>query len=345
MVACRLQSQSARPVCRSGRCGRHGFTLIELLVVIAIIAILIGLLLPAVQKVREAAARTKCQNNLKQIGLATHNYVDVFAKLPPIGDWSAVMRSNSYPALSCGGGLTAPDGAAGPLLVHLLPYLEQNSLFQQFLAAGGVNISENGTTMFNNYDSLTTTPMKNFLCPSDSSSPLNNTMPEGGTKYASASYCGNVCVFNPVNQVDILKAMPDGTSNTVMLAERLVYCDVSIALDYSSAGSVFTGPAWAWIYPDHGDGSMWAAFGWRTAAVSGSNTVEDLRTDFSYGGQPFQVNVTSSTCNIYITQTTHQAMQVGLGDGSVRSVSSSVSNTTWVHACTPNDGTPLASDW
>src|SRR5688572_20494914 len=103
----------------------RGFTLIELLVVIAIIAILIALLVPAVQKVREAAARTQCQNNMKQLGLAMHAYHDVNKYLPP-STYKSFVIQYTY---------TAYDGPGQSMhgLVKLLPYIEQTGLYNSFL--------------------------------------------------------------------------------------------------------------------------------------------------------------------------------------------------------------------
>src|SRR5271165_3268364 len=109
---------------------RVGFTLIELLVVIAIIAILIGLLLPAVQKVRAAAARAQCMNNMKQLGLAIHNMNGVFNQLPPSQGWFP----SSGPANNSG---------YGTWMYHLLPYVEQQNLYNAGLRTGPTLCGEN----------------------------------------------------------------------------------------------------------------------------------------------------------------------------------------------------------
>ncbi len=106
---------------------RSGFTLIELLVVIAIIAILVSLLLPAVQQAREAARRTQCKNNLKQIGLAVHNFESTYKKMPPGQIWDPSVYAGGF----AGGGNLSWKGT----LVYLLPYLEQDAMYRPFSAA------------------------------------------------------------------------------------------------------------------------------------------------------------------------------------------------------------------
>ena len=159
----------------SPRKGRPGFTLIELLVVIAIIAILIGLLLPAVQKVREAAARMKCSSQLKQLALACHNYHDTTGLLPPI-----VLAS---PAL---GDISNYNLAFGPnWAVLILPYIEQDNLYKT--VAG--SIASYPVDSNTNWRSLRGATLKTFLCPSDSGSETQCARAGGG--WARGNYGAN----------------------------------------------------------------------------------------------------------------------------------------------------------
>jgi prepilin-type N-terminal cleavage/methylation domain-containing protein/prepilin-type processing-associated H-X9-DG protein len=206
----------------------RGFTLIELLVVIAIIAILIGLLLPAVQKVREAAARMKCQNNLKQFGLAAHNYESTNGYLPPTQHTVVEVVGTNAPA-------TFSSGAT--LQALLLPYFEQANKFNQFKMGYNVNsdaaINANYPALANANAAARSFDVPIFLCPSDPSGAFTFTnagrLNYGGSLGGTASYRGGTPLdgifalpFPAAGQIMkgvTIVSVTDGTSGTAMFAE------------------------------------------------------------------------------------------------------------------------------
>jgi prepilin-type N-terminal cleavage/methylation domain-containing protein len=199
---------------------RSAFTLIELLVVIAIIAILIGLLLPAVQKVREAAARTQDTNNLKQQSLALHNCNDTYGRLPPV--------YNNYP--SPAGGMGPPAGM-GTLQYFLLPFIEQQNLYNSVAMSS---------------DNSMNTVVKTYIAPADPSMPNSGIVTMMGGPYGGCSYACNDLVFGnqPGGTARIAATFPDGTSNTIVFTDRYTTCmGMSQGWQMGMCGNP---PTWPW---------------------------------------------------------------------------------------------------
>jgi prepilin-type N-terminal cleavage/methylation domain-containing protein len=280
---------------------RRGFTLIELLVVIAIIAILIGLLLPAVQKVREAAARTKCLNNLKQIALAAHMAHDTRQMLPPM--WGQY-----------GNGI-------GTVFFHIMEYIEQGNQYRMCPVVNGLYDSRADPT--GNTGLGQQIPI--YVCPTD-----NEVQVVTSIGWMGASYAANFQVFGTGPKPDLTgqthsspsailtttggsmvpkwygkpvipASFPDGTSSTILFAEKEAV--VALRWDFlDDAQPVFA----AWVT---GTASM------------------------------FQINPVPFSRTNLVAQGPHPAgLAVVMADGSTRVLNTTIAPTTWWALCTPDQG-------
>ncbi|MCI0637823.1 MAG: DUF1559 domain-containing protein [Gemmataceae bacterium] len=313
---------------------RRAFTLIELLVVIAIIAILIGLLLPAVQKVREAAARAQCQNNLKQLALGVHGFNDVHKTLPHNGSRNFTTQGQSC----CGAG--APRWS---WIARILPYIEQDNLFKQASVSETTNLNANAVVL----DAISRT-IPILLCPSDNAitprtdaanlSPIRVGTtnykgvsggnwgngetrwrwgsPNGpfGSPLGTANHSGILNGNGIFFRADYLRKLAinqirDGTSNTFMIGEVIPSLDIHTSWPYSNnaCGTCGIGP--------------------NSKRVNG--------TDYAANDWP----------NVYSFRSRHSnGLQFALGDGSVRFVSETIPIARYRALCSVGGGEIASSD-
>lgn len=315
-----------------------GFTLIELLVVIAIIGILVSLLLPAVQAAREAARRSQCSNNLKQMVLATHNYMDTFRCVPPF---------------SC----LPPPGASGgvwSLQARILPYLEQDNL-QDLI---DFRLSYSDIVNAPNHAQVTKMRIPSYVCPSEIKAVERAPSKATGVTHFPLNYGANLgtwLVFDPttgrvgngafvINQRITDSAYIDGMSNTLAFAEIKAYqpnvkpgnpsgpnvpppASAAVVAGYAGSGAVSLTGHTEWV-----DGKVHETG--VTVALSPNTKV--LITG---AGTPYDVDLISKAENSNNTVPTYAAVtsrsyhpgvvQVSLTDGSVRSIPTTVDMTIW----------------
>jgi prepilin-type N-terminal cleavage/methylation domain-containing protein len=362
MPTCIPRAQSGH---RSGRVApRPGFTLIELLVVVAIVAILIGLLLPAVHKVREAAARVECGNNLKQIGIALHHYHDAHGRFPPAGC-----------APYGGGGPARPGdpvfGGWGNPFFLILPFIEAGNLYRTSkTSTPAVGEFFSAAHQIGQDDATARQVVRTYLCRSDPSVPPDRLLmaPVVGTAkpFAVTSYAFNYQVFayhgTPVREIGprvwVDAAVPptsppqlidyphgsrgnariptlsDGTSNTIVFTEKYARCLTSSRPPVNGPGTE-RGSLWAWW---DSDWVYYPRVGWQTWWNTGAGPASKFQV------RPTPFLGPDSKCDGARASTPHQAMNVVFGDGSVRTLSADIPGQTWWLLLLPQDGNVITLD-
>jgi len=311
---------------RNPRRSRKGFTLIELLVVIAIIGVLIGLLLPAVQRIRENANQLKCKSNMRNLVLACQSANTQYGRLPPLAN--TVSGDSIY------------AGQYATIFFHLFPFLEEGST-HALGYAGGVQDQK----------------VNIFLCPSDSSASGGlGQIKIGSTVYGLSNYGANYLVFGapPFSFAGSTRHpddIPDGVTKTIYFAEKNAVCQ--------NGGSTWWNiplvPATPAVASD-ADGQWGAVVGYGGYAASGTPRpfVPYYGDVATAGSGAFQTRnlVNTYKCNPYAAQTAHgDSMNVAMGDGSVQSInwsrasSDTPATSVWKSLLTPNGNERIPGDW
>ncbi|MFO0935446.1 MAG: DUF1559 domain-containing protein [Gemmataceae bacterium] len=336
------------------RFGKKGFTLIELLVVIAIIAILIGLLLPAVQKVREAAARTQSRNNLKQVALGAMNFESAYGTTPPI--FGQINRS----------------GEAGSIFYHLLPYIEQENVYRLGVDAARsqpLKVLQHPGDVTMTQDGLFDLPLAapSWASSSGTANPYPAWANQSNTKWGLSSYGANWQVFG--DQGARLSKITDGLSNTVLFNEKYAVAQRPVGnpmygatlwgygVDPRTIPNDFTPVLQSGQYP--GDAQ------WINGILPSSLYVDGYwaRTGFVNRGGAVTTAWTGTTpwmCRCMLkpefappvtnvhplkSQSISQAgIHMAMADGSVQFVSSAVDDAHWSAAETPANGEVIAPE-
>jgi prepilin-type N-terminal cleavage/methylation domain-containing protein len=320
-----------------------GFTLIELLVVLAILAILIGLLLAAVQKAREAAGRAQSSNNLRQISLAIHQCQDLYGVLPPGygyfpgGPWDPTYQGGST--------------GLGNVFFHLLPLIEQGNLYQSTAEPGNGPPAWPGTyyTPYGPiYPGILAQPIKIYQNPSDPSMTALGTIQGSQTLVDGWGACGYAFNAQVFCQVDsrggfrdwwadprIPQTFVDGTSSTILFTEKYAVCGQP-GSDYAGAS------AWAEA-PTEEATPVFSVSRFPSAGTPpGGIPSTGPTSHFQVMPSPYD----SARCQYWVPQTARGGgILAGLGDGSVRNISAGIRSATWWAACTPAGGEVLGNDW